>query len=886
MREVRLGTKWLWAAAGYLLAAAGAGASVYNISLTTDNAPDLTDMKSYVASITGHLAPNDHEGRCKAVWRWSQRGRRQTSAPFEDGMDVIDPILFYSSYGYTYCGYTAGINDALWTFMGYPVRYVELGDHTVSEVFYGGAWHMFDTAMSFCCYNHRGQIASCEDIKASGSCELSRGKVEPGHVYLYHYSPECGTNPKGWRCASDDPYIRSLESGASSYIDGFSPSAFQTMARWGHRYILNLRPHENYTRYWEPLDGDRNDPDYFRPIEGKGDPDDLHGLNNIRGNGVWEFTPDLSTKDCRNLIHDESGIELREDSGGDGPNLHPASVATTAVVVFKVCSANVTTSARIQARGVCKTRADRLAISVSRDNGINWVRVWEAKDAGEITADVRVRNEVAGRTEYLVKVSMFAARAKQDCGLESIRLETITQLNRRTMPKLTLGANRVQVRVGEQTETITFWPSVIGGRHRETVADERDIYSTDKLGYYFAQMGAAKNNADCYSTWRLNAPADIVRVTYGGNYCNRSPQSRIEYAHSWDGRDFVKDYSYSSGETPFDQRHFVELAGDAIPQSARSFSARYSFFCRNGAATYNTPGMQDVLMHIQHRPHDARFQPIEVTYCWTEYRETGPVERRHTELAQSVPHSYTIHVGGKRDPTMNWVRVNLRGFGPAGGRYGYWDGEDVGDAFARKKVVFHWGRNLARGCAYEITGKPDPRNPETSGHDLTDGIIAPPTEYASEKWMPTNILWPAGTTPAVRLDLGAIQSVAAVRVCAVQPEPRVGAYAYPARIAVEISADGVSWTNAGTIRHDDVWSPPGDFLPWEHEDDPSYDVLPAGGRLAFCFPLILPQPAQARYIRLSCEPLKGWGMGLSEVEVYDSVTVKPWPDEINPNVQE
>ena len=158
-----------------------AEAGVYNLHLTTDNAPDYTNLDSFVRSATAHL--DTPQEKCIAVWRWGRRSRRQTSCSGEDGRLVWDPILHYNSYGTMNCGVISALNMASWLKLGYRARYIQLGDHTVSEVSWddGATWHLFDSSMSFVCYNDRGVVASCEDIKASHAGEFSGGAVEPGY---------------------------------------------------------------------------------------------------------------------------------------------------------------------------------------------------------------------------------------------------------------------------------------------------------------------------------------------------------------------------------------------------------------------------------------------------------------------------------------------------------------------------------------------------------------------------------------------------------------------------------------------------------------------------------------------------------------------------------
>src|SRR5690606_10500107 len=94
-----------------------------------------------------------------------------------------------------------------------------------------------------------------------------------------------------------------------------------------------------------------------------------------------------------------------------------------------------------------------------------------------------------------------------------------------------------------------------------------------------------------------------------------------------------------------------------------------------------------------------------------------------------------------KDPTMKWVRLNLKGSAPAGEKvaYGYSDGQDVGAGSAPERALYRWGTNLAKGGTYKLEGQQSSQNRD-SGNDLTDGIIAPPDDYVSEKWMPTNVI--------------------------------------------------------------------------------------------------------------------------------------------------
>jgi hypothetical protein len=449
-------------------------AAVYNLHLLTDNVPDYTDIESFVESVTGHL--DTPQEKCIAVWRWGRRSRRQTSCSREDGRLIWDPILHYNSYGTMNCGIISALNMVSWLKLGYQARYVQLGDHTVSEVSWDGedpnrekrrlgtrgtTWHMFDSSMSFFCYDDKGLVAGCDQIKAPHEGKFSGGVSEPGYYYYYNGAPQCISHrgKDGWRCCSDNPvaYRRTLSNGAASYTDGFSVDKYTLHARYGHRYILNLLPGQSYTRYWKPLDdtdyvpAGKDGRNYYRPLDGK-DPDEQHDLHNIRGNGVWLFQPDLRNPDCRKLFYDADNVEMGTKSDA-GPGLHPRRNGQLAHVVFKVSAANVITSMQIKAEAVRTDPNDILRVLVSRYAGLQWVPVWESNQIGAHPVALLLRDEVAGVTEYLVKVEMSTLNRKTDVGLNRLSFTTITQLNRRTLPKLTLGTNQIKLSSDRQADT-------------------------------------------------------------------------------------------------------------------------------------------------------------------------------------------------------------------------------------------------------------------------------------------------------------------------------------------------------------------------------------------------------------------------------------------------
>jgi len=882
--------------------AASSPAAVFNIHLYSDSNPDITTRHSFLE--TALPVWSTPEEQAVAMWRWGVRHRRQVTPTREDGRSILDPILFLNNYAGTNCGYITGMLQGWVEGLGQPwqARYVQLSDHTVMEMSWddGASWHMFDASMVVYCRNNEGEVASVAEIAESHVSELSlllgeTGPV-PGHHYLYNFSPECGSSPVnpahagdlgypwGYRCAADNPvsYSRTLRNGADSYLSGGRPETAFTRVRNGWNYRLNLKQHESYTRHWTHL-GETED--YFRPNAAGNDPDlgDLAG--DMRGNGRWLFSPDLFSPDYRWVIHDETGVVHRIEAGSTGPNLHPGTAGQIASVTFKVYGANVITSGRATLLGYRSSPDDVLRLSVSRDAGLNWETVWTAAGTGLISADIPLTAAVLGGAfEYLCRIEMLSDGDAPDCGLVNLELETLTQVNRLSLPGLRRGTNLVQFSLGQQTESLMLWPPLHddggGALYLDTAASDANVLAMDSPHHFYsAVLRPATGGVPAQVTWRFDTPTDITSLYYGGSLLAREsgPLDHVDLLHSLDGQTFTRDAVFDHTSSPtYDGRVYADVPV-AVP-GQRSVHLRYEFGSSH-APDLSSTGIQDALMYVNYTPRDPGQQPVEVTWCWTEHRRDGDVERRHTQVVQLDTESWAINVGGYRDPTMNWVRVNLAGYGPDGpGVPGYSDGLDVGPGagYDRRRLTFRWQDNVALGRPYTVSRAAYGANGDTDGLELTNGSIIPPSDYATS-WIvqEQSALWDGDQPVVVTLDLEQAQTVAAVRLTTHQPN---AAFAHADSVSVEISADGTNWQPYAGCGHDQIWSPPGDYLGWEHDRSPSFADLPALGRLAFPFWVRAETPAQARYVRCTFLPQSGRGIGISEIQVLSAVTDTDWPD--------
>ena len=602
----------------------------------------------------------------------------------------------------------------------------------------------------------------------------------------------------------------------------------------GHRYILNLREHEIYTRHYHSLG---KSPEYFVPNE-NGDPEKANERYRIRGNGLRQFKPSLAAESLNSSASWSSNITALKTGG-----ISPARIGQAGEIVFKVEDANVITALKLRARFFCHSNADDNRLSISTANGLVWREVWHNEHTGETPVDLKLVNEVNGAYEVLVKVSLFGMANPADAQLRDIEFETITMLNSKTQPKLAFGKNTIFVGADQPAaESIVFWPDLQGTNYKAYVVEENNIISAARHPGYMGVMHAIEPNKEAYVVFRIDAPRDITRLQHGGRLYNRAPRSHIDFLHSFDGGKTWRQ-SYSLTNT----------------------SVLCKYLLNSSAAGSDACSLYAVRIEVNHLPADATFKPIEVTFNWSERQaDYSLVERSHTELVPQLPHRYTINVGGADHPVVNWLRIGPQATTSAP-PYGYADCKDVGGA----KFVGRWasyGKNLARGKPYTVSvpsgtdwGAGDPNKDK-----LTDGVAGPP--YPGGTAPGFGLLWNKGQKPEVTVDLGRAERCAAFRIQLGAGWPWWDALQgqFKDKVEVLISLDGQQYRSQGLFNLNLRWKD----LPVNHlwPDD---EVI-----AAHTFELIAPAPVEARYIRFTITPERV--LTVSEVEALDYIKHEPF----------
>ncbi|MCL2640523.1 MAG: discoidin domain-containing protein [Phycisphaerales bacterium] len=852
-----------------MLAAVPAYAQLANLKVVTDANPDYSDMESMVRSINLNW-PTDKE-KMWAQYYWHHKARRAAmESMIVHGFALADPIRQYNDYGYLMCFSTSGLQCSVWNYMNYPCRYWDIATHSAVDVWYDGRFHHYDNAYSAHYALEDGvTVAGVPDVGRLGKGLETDGQEVLGYLAMYRCLD--GTGPNGYLTGSD--MERTLHRLGTFY---FAPNVLQY--RWyyynqdrGHRYSLNLRDGEVYTRYYSRQDADspnavvqrednkthKADPAYFVPVNGK-DPEAAGPRLRLRGSGERTWTPDFTFNLRGEYPYSLDNIRVSDQ-------LQPEADGKPGIAIFKVEGANVITSLKINATIWLPSVKASAAIAISTNNGLHWKTIWTGK-APNNELDLKLIDEVNGSYEVLVKVILNApAKEPWNAVLKSINFTTITQVNSKTQPQLKIGKNTVYVGNGDQTGTITLWPQLHDDAYKSHVFEEQNVKTPSKADFrtWTGSIFPADFTKDGYIVFKIDAPTDLTCVTYGGRFYNRAPKAHIDMLHSFDGgQTWTKSYSLTDTKAPWDVIHYETVT--AIPPGTRSVLFKYLMNSPSGGPL--ACSIYAVHMEANHKLAAPSNGPMEVTFNWSERQEDySLIKRSHTQLVDKLPATYTINVGGADHPVVDSLTVNLKG-ARKDVKYGYSDDKDVGG----EKWTGVWatyGNNLAAHKPYTASIKPLPAAQswganDDSGKRLTDTFVG--SGYNGGVNTQSGAMWKDPVD--ITVDLGKPEACKAFRIHIYGWGPQ-DAIKGEVKDKVEVltSLDGENFTSTGNfdfnLRGKDI---PENFT-WNDEETFK----------AHNHTLPLKDAVNARYVKFKVTPGNRM-MGISEVQVLDGYEFKPF----------
>jgi YVTN family beta-propeller protein len=839
------------------------GAAIYNLVLATDGSPDLTDLNSLVSSTTA-LWPTNRE-KVWALYYWSHILKRQTGPIVRHGFEITDPIRNLVDFGYTMCSTVTGINQALYEVLGLRHQYWDICNHTVSAVEYDGAFHMIDSSMSNLVTKDDGVTLASVQEAAANSARLVREHS------LY------STSPNGFLTGTDTirPVSDLANPRTAAAVNGYYRVFCEATLKlrnyyynWnaGHRYVLNLRDNESYTRSFAPLG---TSSDYWVSSEHIDSPDPANTFQNdssnkfgLRGNGRWTFSPSLAQDSWARAAYQATNINAVAEG------LAPVIAGQTAEVIYKVQSGNAITSQAIQAQF---SRTDPLAtaaIAISINHGATWLPVADAGAAvgAAIPVSVNLRNEVNGAYETLVRIQMAADLATpRGITLTSLAINTLTQVNAKALPRLNIGRNEIYVGAGDQSDTMVLWPDLRGDLWRNDAYDSSNVGSQPVTvpRPYTSVVYPAVLSQNAYLTYRMDAPNDITRIVYGGRLFNAVAGSYIDFLHSFDGGvTWIPSYRLTDTSLPHDVIHYETVTN--IPAGVRTVLFKYVFH-NTGTTAGVAAGLYAVRMEANYRPSVDAPAATDIVFRWKEVRaDRTTVARSHKQRVTAFPFSYIIDVGGSDHPIMDSVTVNTVSAGDSTPQ-GYSDGTDVGG----QKYVYSRrieGTNLAEHKPYSISRPPSAFQDSADASNttiLTDGIVGSPVTGGFSYW--AGQCWTANTTVDFVVNLQTVTTPAAVRA---------HLFGYPGwdalkgqvqdKVEVLTSLDGATYTSRGFLQ----------TSLWKKDVPINYMLQDDETATGWNFELPLVPAIPARFVKYHVTPKRT--LCVSELQVLDALDYSPF----------
>jgi hypothetical protein len=428
-----------------IMAALNAEAQVYSPKVLAKGQADATDLRRLAESIYAQAGAKTPRERAEAIWRFFLTDGRFVAPGFwyhiagwayeEPVGEALDPLKLMNSYGFGLCYQIAPVMEAVFEAGGFEdARVWFLTGHTVTEVYYDGAYHHYDSDMLGYTTVGNGpvatsRVASVRDLEKDGS--IMTGKLTGPR------KSDPARTPSPWYPA--DVQAAAIPGLAEAFTTASDNSLFPFQrSPMGHTMDFVLRPGERLIRYYQP--------------EGKG----LYYLPYKWTGTEWrEFPREIAEYKIRT----EDGPASQKDARrwATGKIEYRPRVSAAASAVYEARSPYVIIDAEFQ-MGVAPAAAQQaVKLETSSDDGLTWTVAGELAPAkqGSLRAEPAVltrsahgrRTAVSGTYGYLVRVTVPAGARVED-----LLLSTRFQLNPRTLPELKAGRNELAFTSGPARE--------------------------------------------------------------------------------------------------------------------------------------------------------------------------------------------------------------------------------------------------------------------------------------------------------------------------------------------------------------------------------------------------------------------------------------------------
>jgi hypothetical protein len=627
------------------------GGRVHNLKVLSDKVDDVTTAENILRSFC-RPGMSDAE-RARALWIAAVRYRHQTTPPNEDlaaDWEAHDPVKLFNVYGYCMCCCSSAVIESLNRLDGRQARGRILNGHSVPEVSYDGAWHMYDASLlTWFPKPETGVAASVDEIAGAVADWYARN---PGYRGNGAKLDELMRSDQwmGWKkgppLLAHCPYYtlgwfpaRTHGWNATMFEYDRKPEIYEYGYHVGHRALFSLRPGERFVREagnrglhvnmkqdpnWDGLRGKAPEADLVYVKEF------FPGYNGgVVGNGYHRYAPDLAAGGLA------AGAEVYENwATGQSPALHPRSTNRPAVAVIPLTSPYVYLGGHLTIKAVRQAAADRVSISISTNNARTFAPIWTADKLGPAEAVIDLKDRIFRRYAYWLKVEITGA-SPTSAGLDALAVANDIQHAPRTLPWLGKGANRITV-AADQDPTVAT--RAFTGRITPDARFSRNE-STFSLGVTFDNLKV--EDGSCWwqggtgtMTVPVETPGEIIALRASTQIRARDGKDLIRILLSGDDGRTWRESARIAGPTPGRTEYF-SLKG--MPVGVKKILVRYEL------SGNNTAGILSFRIDADYKDPAAgrTFQPFQIVYRW---KEDGQTKQNTTRIAR-LPFRYAIETG-------------------------------------------------------------------------------------------------------------------------------------------------------------------------------------------------------------------------------------------------
>ncbi len=665
-------------------------AQVYSPNVLRQGQIDSSDLAALAKGIAEQAGARTPRQKAEAIWRFFLTDGRFVTPGFwyhiagwayeEPGGEVLDPLKLLNSYGFGLCYQIAPLLEAVYKAAGFEdARVWFLTGHTVTEVFYDGTYHHYDSDMLG--YTTVGQgdpkklpVASVSQIAEDGSIIagklLSPNQVDLAKVDYPWYPGDLKESAIGdlaelFTTRKDNwlfPYTRYPQS---------------------HRTEFVLRPGERLIRFYQP----ESDKLYYLPYKFDGQrwgefprevpqyqirtEDGPHSQRDSRrwATGRIEYQPPLNDRRSYFPIFSPAfndNLDLPQTLSGS-PSLRRLTADRPGQAVFEIRSPYVLIDAKAELDAVLSMSEQLMELEISVDAGRQWEKMatkrgpfrgkWEVIPEPKVQSEHGTLSIISGRYEYLVRLRLSGPGNVDSPQIKDLLLTSRFQLNPRTLPQIAAGRNEMIYRAGQTEEWRSFSPSLeqihniaYKSKNVRTVSESGqtflwpagempaelvfELQSPDGKGLTGFEAGARfLDLRGGLAPDKLTAEVRHTRFPAASRASHRIPKASLSWSANPEGPytdlwEYRNDMKWLDGQPVLQQLCWPEVDRSVrdLPSSLRKVYLRYSF---------SDMGLDSPRWNVI-SPAPAGSSPLEITHQWN-------ADGRLREQVERIDHSETKH---------------------------------------------------------------------------------------------------------------------------------------------------------------------------------------------------------------------------------------------------